>query len=206
MLLERRELDAIPEQFLEVLLRTPQRWRRGPRRRRRRERLHRCEQIAEHAFGCPTQQRDLPARSAHAHQLVGCSLVMRCEHHADRGHDDVEVLVGERQVLGVALDPLELQPHRLGALLAGLEQTRCQITRDDGCPPLCRRDGSVAGAGSDIEYAVALGDPRCLDEGRAERQQERLDHLGIVARRPHRAVLGLQLLIGCHRHLRTPST
>ena len=39
-------------------------------------------------------------------------------------------------------------------------------------------------------------DPAGLDEARADRQQERLDHRRVVARRPHRAVLLLELAVG----------
>ena len=95
-------------------------WRAG--RRRRGERLHRREQRAEHALGRPAQQPDRAAGAADAHELVRGGLVMGREHHADRGHDDVERLVLERQVLGVGLDPVELEALGLGAAAARLEQ------------------------------------------------------------------------------------
>jgi len=43
------------------------------------------------------------------------------EHHADRGDDDIEAGVLERQILGVGLGPLELNALGRGAGAPGVE-------------------------------------------------------------------------------------
>lgn len=53
----------------------------------------------------------------------------------------------------------------------------------------------IAGSGRDVEDARFRTDPTRIDQTRPERQQERLDHRRVVARSPHLAVAGLQLLI-----------
>jgi hypothetical protein len=53
---------------------------------------------------------DRPAAPADADELGGDGPVVGSEHRADRGHDDVEAPTLERQVLGVGLDPGELEP------------------------------------------------------------------------------------------------
>ena len=73
--------------------------------------------------GVQLSRRDRAAGAADADQLVGRGLVVRREHHADRGHHDVEGLVLERQVLGVGGHPVELERLRPArALRAGLQQ------------------------------------------------------------------------------------
>jgi len=54
------------------------------------------------------------AGAAYAHQLVGDALVVWCPHGPDRGGDDVELGVGEWQVLGISLDPADSQPGSFG--------------------------------------------------------------------------------------------
>ena len=191
--LVRPEVDAVAEQPAQVLLAAPQRRRLRARRRRRREGPHRAEQRADHALGRPAEQPDRAARAAHAHELVGRLLVVRREHDADRRHDDVERLVLERQVLGVGLDPLELEALRLRAPATRLQQLRRQVAGRDVRAALRGRDRGVAGAGGDVEDAHPGTDPARLDESRPDRQQERLDHGRVVTRGPHRAVAGLEL-------------
>jgi len=53
------------------------------------------------------------------------------EHRADRRHHDVERLVVERQVLGVGLGPVELNPVGLRAAPARLQQLGRQVAGDD---------------------------------------------------------------------------
>ena len=141
-----------------------------------------------------------PGRHTRTSSSATC-LVVRREHRADRGHDDVEGLVLERQVLGVGLDPLELEPLGLGRRAAGVEQLGRQVARDHvsrppeqpgsrrcrcrrrrrgrACQDRCRRPRPVAGPAA----------------------AERLDHRRVVARRPHRAVARLQLgIVHRRRH------
>ena len=47
---------------------------------------------------------------------------------------------------------------------AGVEELGGQVARDDDRTSLGGRDGGVAGAGADVENAVARLDPACADE------------------------------------------
>ena len=58
--------------------------------------------------------------------------MVRREHRADAGHDHVEAVVGERQRLGVALDPVQLDPPLGGDPAADLEQLGRQVRGGDG--------------------------------------------------------------------------
>jgi len=106
---------------------------------------------------------------------------MRCEHRADRGHHDVVRPFLERQVLGVGLDPLELDPLGFRPRPAGVEQLGSQIACGHVRAALRSHDRRVAGPGRHVENAHALADAAGLDEPWTERQQERLDHRRVVA-------------------------
>ena len=156
-------------------------WRSlGAGRRGRRERLHRPEEGAEHAVRRPAEQADRPTGTTDAHELVGGLLMVRGEHDADRRHDDVVRLVRERQLLGVRLDPLELETLGLRELPAGLEQARGQVAGRDGGAPASSRKRRVAGPGRDVEHAHARADPARIDEPLADGQQKRVDHQRVV--------------------------
>jgi hypothetical protein len=94
-------------------------------------------------------------------------------------------------VLGVALDPLELDAGQLRAAPARLEQLGRQVAGRDLRAVLRRGDRGVAGAGGDVEDPQSGADAARLDEPRPERQKERLDHGGVVAGCPHRAMTRL---------------
>jgi hypothetical protein len=98
------------------------------------------------------------------------------EHRADRGDDDVERRVLERQVLGVSLDPCDRDADGLRPAPARVEQLRRQVARRDVRAGLRRRDRRVRGAGGDIEDAHARADAAGRDEPRTQREQPRLDH------------------------------
>ena len=66
-----------------------------------------------------------------------------------------------------ACDPLELEPARLRAAPARLEQLGRQVARGHARAALRRRDRGVAGAGGDVEHAHARADAARLDEPRA---------------------------------------
>ena len=122
--------------------------------------------------------------------------MVRGEHRPDRGHDHVERFVVEGQVLGVGLDPFELDALGSRSGAARLEQLRGQVASGHLGARLGRRDRSVAGAGGDIEHLHAGADPRSLDEPGAERQQEGLDHRRVIAGGPHLPVACLELSVG----------
>ena len=199
--LERVELDAAAHQRLQVLLAAPQRRGLRARGRGRHERLHHAEQRAEHALRGPAEQPDRAAGAGDAHELVGGRLVVGREHHADRRHHDVERAVREREVLGVRLGPLELEalapPRGAGpppaAPASGRSRSRCAPRAAAGREAL-----PVPAATSSTRVPSEMGR---VDQPRAERQQERLHHVGVVARGPHRAVARLELRVcdvDCH--------
>jgi hypothetical protein len=129
--LQRPPVDPAVEQTPGVLFAAPERRRLCAGRRRCSERPHRPEERAEHAVRRPAEEPDRAAGAAHPDELVGHRLVERREHDADRGHDDVEGLVAERQMLGVCFDPLEVEPGGLGLLATGFEQLRRQVGSRD---------------------------------------------------------------------------
>ena len=71
--------------------------------------------------GVQLEQPDRPTGAHGAHELVGRDLVVRREHHADAGHDGVELAVVEGQRLGVGHLPGDGQALRLGVLPAPVE-------------------------------------------------------------------------------------
>ena len=106
--LARAELDRVAEELEQVRLAAPQRRGLGAGRRGRREGSDGAQERADQALRGPVQQPDGAAGTADAHELVGGLLVVGREHRADRGDDDVEGLVLEGQVLGVGLDPRDV--------------------------------------------------------------------------------------------------
>ncbi len=100
----------------------------------------------------------------------------------------------ERQVLGVGLDPVELE-----ALRPPARRAPASSSSGSGRSRSPSRRGAAAGIEALPVPAATSStrwpgrDPARLDEPRPERQQERLDHRRVVARGPHRAVAGLEL-------------
>ena len=94
------------------------------------------------------------------------------------------------------------RPSASAQRAAGVEQLGGQVARGHVGAGAGRGERGVARAGRDVEHGVAGADAAGLDEPRAERQQERLDHRRVVARGPHRAVLGLEggVVRRCLRH------
>ena len=137
----------------------------------------------------------VPPGPAHAQELVGHCLMVGGEHRAERGGDDVELAVAERQRLGVGLDPLELDSPRAGLAAARLEVLRREVRGHDLRPGLGGADGHVARAGGHVEHALAGGDPARLHEHRPELPDRLLGEPVVVAERPHRPLGGLVLAV-----------
>jgi hypothetical protein len=72
-----------------------------------------------------------PAGPAHPQQLGGGALLVGGEHRAAGGQDHVEGVVGEGQVLGVALLEGRLQPFGLGAPAGVIQQRGDVVDADD---------------------------------------------------------------------------
>ena len=151
------------------------------------------EELPDPALRRPVGHRDRPARPAHAHELVGDDLVARREHRAERRQHHVERRVLERQRLGVGLDPLEPQPEPLGPRAPGRQQLGRQVGRDDVGAGLRGRDRRRAGAGRHVEDALPGADARGGHERGSDLRDRLEGDLREVARRPHRAMAGLEL-------------
>ena len=97
-----------------------------------------------------------PPNRAHPHQLVGGVLMVRREHHADRGHHDVESLVLEGQRPRRRLRPTRVSspsPRRAARPASSSSGVRSEaVTR---APRIAGRDRGVAGARGDVEHAGA---------------------------------------------------
>ena len=105
--------------------------------------------------GVQADQRDRAARLAHPDQLVGGGLVVRREHHADAGHDDVELAVGVRQRLRVA----DL-PGDVDALAARPRPGRSRAVRGSGRRPSRRAPVRAAGMAA-LPEPAATSRTRC---------------------------------------------
>ena len=92
--------------------------------------------------------------------------------------DHVEAVVVERQLLGVALDPFDLDAG-LGGWRARLEQLGGDVEAGDLAAGAARRDRGVAGAAGDVENGLPLGDREPLDQVVAD--------VARCARRSHRS-------------------
>jgi hypothetical protein len=88
-----------------VLLGAPQDGRLRARRRRGEVGGEHVEELADAALGREVDHPDRAARPAHAQELVRDCPVVRREHRPDRRRDDVELVVPERQRLGIGRDP-----------------------------------------------------------------------------------------------------
>ena len=105
-----------------------------------------------------------PPGRVDAHHLVGRRLVARGEDAAKGRHHDVERVVGERQIRGVALDPLDLDPGLGGAAAARLEELRGDVGGGDPRPALGRPDRDVAVAGAYVEHVLTAMHVHALHE------------------------------------------
>jgi hypothetical protein len=84
----------------------------------------------------------------------------RREHVPEGREDAVEAVVGERKLLGVALDPLDLDPCGLGPGATGLKQFRRRVKASDMSARASRRKGSVAGSAGDVKHRHPRVDAR----------------------------------------------
>ena len=114
--------------------------------------------------------------------------MIRREHRAEAGGDDVEGVVVEGQGFGVGFGPLEVRARGACGAAAGGEVFGRQIGGHDRGAGERRADGDVAGAGGDVEDALAGRDAAGLDQHRAELPHRCRREGVIVAERPHGAL------------------
>jgi hypothetical protein len=139
------------------------------------------------AFDDEVDHADRPAGTAHAQQLIGHCLVIRSEHGAGRGGNDVELAVRKRKRLRVALHPVELDPTGHRGAPPRLEVLRREVERDDVGSCLRRADGHIPRARGDVEQSLPGRNTARFDEHRAELPDELAGEPVVVAERPHGA-------------------
>ena len=149
---------------------------------------HRLKELADQPARRPVDEHDGAARPADADELARDDLAARRELHAEDRGDDVEAIVGERQRLGVALDPLDREAALLGAVARHVEQLVDQVEAGHGRAGGGRLDGEVAAAGGDVEQAPARDVDR-LEHGGGRRVGDVLGDGGVVAVGPRVAML-----------------
>ena len=186
-------IDPVVEQFPHVLLASPKDRRERSRRRRRRVACEGPEELRSQALGRERQQSDRASGSAHAKELVGDPLMIGGEHRAERGGDDVERPVVERERLGVGLDPLELDPAGARFTTARLEVLRREVGGNDLGAGLGGPDRHVSRARGHVEHTLAGSDTARLHEHGPELPHCLLCEPVVVAERPHRPLGGFVL-------------
>nr|WP_303629807.1 hypothetical protein [Actinomadura madurae] len=134
----------------------------------------------------------VPPGPADAHQLVRRGLVVRGEHDAHAGQDGVELVLRERQGLGVGLPPPQRRAAACRRVPSGVQQFRRQVARDHVGARERGGDGGVPGARRDVQHPLAGADPGGLDQNAAQVRDDLRGQLRIVPQRPHPPVRGLQ--------------
>ena len=95
--------------------------------------------------------------------------MIRREHGAERRDHAVEAFVGERHVLSVALDPLDLDAGLGRATPGVLEELGRDVQADDVRPAACSRDGDVASRARPDVHQVETGtDVDAIEDDRAD--------------------------------------
>jgi hypothetical protein len=125
--------------------------------------------------------------------------VARRELDAERGKDAIERAVLERQLLGVALEPLDLYAELDCAPARRREQLRCQV--EGGGVRAGHRSAkrNVSRAGRDVEPVRFDSDP-VEQMRRRHGVRDRLRNCGVVARGPGGAMDALQVVQLDRRH------
>jgi hypothetical protein len=183
----------LTEHLPHVVLRPPEERRRGVVGRRRHVGAGRPEDVAGHSFGRPAADADEAALAADARHLVSGLAVARREHVAERREDPLEGGVGERQALGVALDPRDLETLGGGLRPPGREQLRDEVEPRDLRSSPRRGQRRVAGAAGDVEHLHPRLDAGPLRQELAD-VRDLLGKRRIVAGRPHRTLPLLELV------------
>ena len=175
-------LEAVAQQPPHVVLVAPQ--HAGRAGRRRDVGGQDGEEARRPALRRPVDEADQAGRAADAQQLARGGDVVGGEHDPDRRDHDVERGVGERERLGVGLDPLDDEPLGFGPAAADVEQRRRQVGRHDAAAGARRGERDVAGSRGDVEHADARADPARMDERGAERGEDVARDTVVVAERP----------------------
>ena len=118
--------------------------------------------------------------------------MVRGEHDPQAGHDDIELVVTERERLGVGLPPLQLNALPGGLPLPGGQQFGGQVTGDYAGPGVSGGNRGVARSSSHIQHPVSGPHPACGHEDLPQPGNDVGGQGRVVTQRPHRAVLVFQ--------------
>ena len=118
---------------------------------------------------------------------------------AERGRDDVELAVSERERLGVRLDPVEIDAGGLGPRVR--PASRLSGVRSDAttsAPVSAARIATVPVPAATSSTRWPAADPARLDEEAGRGPHRLLREAVVVAERPHGAGLGLGAVVRGH--------
>ena len=116
---------------------------------------HGAEHVADEAVGGPVGQPDLPSGPADPKHLARGLLLVRSEHHPQRGEHDVEGGVSVGQVLSVAHLEAHVKPLGLCTALGLLDQFGHVVYGGHLTEAPGGGDGRVAAAGRHVEDPVS---------------------------------------------------
>jgi hypothetical protein len=176
-----------------VLLAPPERRRRGVVGQGRHVAAHDLEQLADLTARGPVDEADQPAGPADARELLRDDLLARRELDAERGEHAVDALVIEREVLGVALDPVDGHPVFRGPPARGPEQLRGEVEADDLRARGGGPDRDVPRSGRDVDHLQARRHLHAGEEVARRRLVDELGDGGVIARGPGRPVCALEV-------------
>ena len=88
----------------------------------------------------------------------------RREHGSYEGNHQVERSVLEGQILGIALDELNVDVFVLGACPGLLDEVRRKVDTGDPGTGSCRGKGQLTGAAGHVEYSSSRLDGNALQE------------------------------------------
>jgi hypothetical protein len=191
------EVGGIREHLADVALGPPEDRRLGEIRRRRHVGRARREHVPDGSLRRPAADRDQPAFATDARHLICRAAVAWRKHVTEGGEDAVEARALERQLLGVALDPLDLDSSGLRFAASGVEEFWREIEARHVGTGARRGQRGVARAARDVEDAHPGLDPGAADDALAD-AADQLRKRRVIACLPDRTLPLLELL---HRRL-----
>jgi hypothetical protein len=109
---------------------------------------------------CPVSHTQPAATTQHSQQFGRGARLVWGEHRAERGCDDIEGAIIERQLLSVSKLDAQWQSFRLGAPLGMPQQLGNIIATDHISPAPCRGQSRIARATGDIKHLFSRMHPQ----------------------------------------------
>ena len=172
--------DRVAEQVAQVVLPSPQQGR-GDSGRRRHVGADGAEHLADEAVRCPGRQPEGAAGPGGSHHLVRGLLVVGREHGSVDRHGCVEGRVLHREVLGVALDELDVDALGGHPDPAVGDELRHVVDAQRRSAGPGGGDGGVAVAAGDVEHPPAGPHVDRVDEHLADDLDLGADHREVAA-------------------------